>query len=156
MPIYEYSCSECRRIFQFLARRLNPERQPVCPQCGNENLRKEVTKFAALKGAAEPGADMDALDSPKMERFMREMERDMGRLDENNPKHMAHMMRKMQEALPPDMMPREMNEAIRRLEAGEDPEAIEADMGEIFDDLPGSPGAGGGGGYTRDGGLYDL
>ena len=92
----------------------------------------------------------------KMERFMREMERDMGRLDENNPKHMAHMMRKMQEALPPGMMPKEMNEAIRRLEAGEDPEAIEADMGEIFDDLPGSPGTGGGGGYTRDGGLYDL
>jgi prephenate dehydrogenase len=92
-----------------------------------------------------------------MERFMREMERDMGRLDENNPRHMAHMMRKMQEALPADMMPKEMNEAIRRLESGEDPEKIEEDMGEVFDQFMGDEGGGGkGGGYTKDGGLYDM
>ena len=52
---------------------------------------------------------------------MRDMERDMAHLDENNPKHMAHMMRKMQDVLPPDLMPKEMNDAIRRLEAGETP-----------------------------------
>lgn len=157
MPIYEYSCPDCRRIFQFLSKRLQPKRKPVCPKCGNKKLTKEISQFAALKGAAEPGPGPD-LDSPKMERFMREMERDMGRLDENNPRHMAHMMRKMQEALPADMMPKEMNEAIRRLESGEDPEKIEADMGEVFDQFMGDEGGGGGkgGGYTKDGGLYDM
>jgi putative FmdB family regulatory protein len=156
MPIYEYSCPDCRRIFQFLSKRLQPKRKPVCPKCGNKKLTKEISQFVALKGAAEPGAGPD-LDSPKMERFMREMERDMGRLDENNPRHMAHMMRKMQEALPADMMPKEMNEAIRRLESGEDPEKIEEDMGEVFDQFMGDEGGGGkGGGYTKDGGLYDM
>jgi hypothetical protein len=85
----------------------------------------------------------------------------MGNMDENNPKHMAHMMRKMQDLMPADAMPKEMNDAIKRLEAGEDPEKIEADMGEIFDEFMGPEeggGAGGmgGGGYTRDGGLYDM
>ena len=91
---------------------------------------------------------------------MREMERNMAHLDENNPKHMAHMMRKMQEAMPADMMPKEMNEAIRRLESGEDPEKIEEDMGEVFDqfigDEEGGMGGRGSGGYSRDGGLYDM
>ena len=92
---------------------------------------------------------------------MREMERDMAHLDENNPKHMAHMMRKMKDLMPADMMPTEMNDAIRRLESGEDPEKIEEDMGEIFDQFMGpeeSGGTGGmrGGAYTRDGGLYDM
>ena len=161
MPIYEYACPDCRRIFSFLAKRLKPKRKPVCPKCGNQKLEKEVSRFSALRGSAEPGSGADGpdLDSPKMERLMREMERDMGNLDENNPKHMAHMMRKMQAALPAEMMPKEMNEAIRRLESGEDPEKIEEDMGEVFDELMGGGGGGGwggGGGYSRDSGLYDM
>ena len=92
---------------------------------------------------------------------MREMERDMTHLDENNPKHMAHMMRKMKDLMPSDLMPKEMNDAIRRLESGEDPEKIEEDMGEIFDQFMGPDEGGGtggmrGGAYTRDGGLYDM
>ena len=130
---------------------------------------KEVSQFAALKGAAEPAAagdngesdGMPDMDDPRVQHAMREMERDMGNLDENNPKHMAHMMRKMQDLMPADAMPKEMNDAIKRLEAGEDPEKIEADMGEIFDEFMGpeeggGPGGRGGRGYTRDGGLYDM
>lgn len=125
-----------------------------------------------LKGATEPQAgdegtgDMEGMpdfDDPRIQRAMRDMERDMAHLDENNPKHMAHMMRKMQDVLPADLMPKEMNDAIRRLEAGEDPDKIEEDMGELFDqfmgpDAEGGPGgmAGGGTPYTRDDGLYDL
>jgi hypothetical protein len=73
------------------------------------------------------------------------------------------MMRKMQEAMPADMMPKEMNEAIRRLESGENPEKIEEDMGEVFDQFmgeeaggPGGMGPMGSGSYSRDGGLYDM
>ena len=172
MPIFEYACPDCRKIFQFLSRRLKAERQPVCPQCGNQKLVKEVSRFAMLKGVAEPqaggegGEDMEGMpnfDDPRVQRAMRDMERDMAHLDENNPKHMAHMMRKMQDVLPADLMPKEMNDAIRRLEAGEDPDKIEEDMGEIFDqfmgpDGEGGPGGPGGGGmpYTRDDGLYDM
>jgi hypothetical protein len=46
--------------------------------------------------------------------------------------------------------------AIKRLEAGEDPERIEADMGDLLGDLmDGKPGVGAGE-YTKDGGLYDY
>ncbi len=80
---------------------------------------------------------MPDLDDPRVERAMVEMERDMEHLDENNPKHMAHMMKKMKDLMPPGTMPKEMDIAIKRLEAGEDPEKIEADMGDVLGDFMG-------------------
>jgi hypothetical protein len=102
---------------------------------------------------------MPDLDDPRVERAMAEMERDMEHLDENNPKHMAHMLRKMKDLMPAGTMPKEMETAIKRLEAGEDPEKIEADMGDVLGDFmggEGGPGGPGGGAYTKDAGLYDY
>ena len=42
---------------------------------------------------------------------------------------MAHMMRKMKDLMPPGSVPKELDVAIKRLEAGEAPEKIEAEMG---------------------------
>jgi hypothetical protein len=55
-------------------------------------------------------------------------------------------------------VPRELDVAIKRLEAGEDPEKIEADLGDVLDDFMGGGEGGGGGvgGYTHDSGLYDY
>jgi hypothetical protein len=54
-------------------------------------------------------------------------------------------------------MPKELDVAIKRLEAGEDPEKIEQDMGDLLGDFMGGEGGGaGGGGYTKDSGLYDY
>ncbi len=171
MPIYEFACPKCRVIFNFLSRRINPGHPPTCPRCGNKKLAKQVTNFAMPRGAKEPatsespGSDaegpMPNLDDPRVMRAMNEMERDMANIDENNPRHMAHMMRKMKDLLPPGSMPREMDIAIKRLEAGEDPEKIEADMGDILGGLmdgPGNEERGGerGGNYSKDGGLYDY
>jgi hypothetical protein len=82
----------------------------------------------------------------------------MQHLDENNPRHMAHMMKKMKDLMPPGTLPKEVDVAIKRLEKGEDPEKIEADMGDVLGDLMGAEGGQGGGapGYTRDSGLYDY
>lgn len=100
---------------------------------------------------------MPDLNDPRVERAMAEMERDMEHLDENNPRHMAHMLKKMKDIMPAGSMPKEMDVAIRRLEAGEDPDKVEEDMGDILGDLMGGEGApGGGGGYTQDSGLYDY
>jgi putative FmdB family regulatory protein len=166
MPIYEFACPKCRRIYSFLSKRVNPGRLPACPKCGNKKLSKQVSRFAMSKGlkesapgtsrADEGGPPMPDLDDPRVERAMMEMERDMAQLDENNPKHMAHMMRKMKDLMPPGSMPKELDTAIKRLEAGEDPEKIEADMGDVLGDLMGGPEGGGGGGYTKDEGLYDY
>jgi hypothetical protein len=59
----------------------------------------------------------------------------------------------MKDLMPPGSMPKELDTAIKRLEAGEDPEKIEADMGDFMGSLEGG---GGGGDYTKDSGLYDY
>jgi putative FmdB family regulatory protein len=166
MPIYEFACPKCRKIFSFLSKRLNPERLPVCPKCGHKRLSKQVSRFAMTRGLQEPvartetdegGPPMPDMEDPRVERAMMEMERDMEHLDENNPKHMAHMMRKMKDIMPPGSMPKELDVAIKRLEAGEDPERIEQDMGDLLGDFMGGPeGGAGAGGYTHDSGLYDY
>ena len=165
MPIYEFACPACRRIYSFLSRKLNPDGSPVCPKCGNKKLVKQMSAFAAPRGAKEPSGGggeaeeaMPDFDEPRMARAMAEMERDMEHLDENNPRHLAHFMKKMKDIMPPGTSPKELDVAIRRLEAGEDPEKIEADMGDVFSGMMGEEeGAGGGGsGYAKDGGLYDY
>lgn len=171
MPIYEFACPKCRVIFNFLSKRIDPERLPTCPKCGQKKMVKQMSPFAMPRGLKEPAAGGDTgggdagsmpdFDDPRVARVMGELERDMEHMDENNPKHMAHMMRKMKEMLPAGSMPKELDVAIKRLEAGEDPEKIEEDMGDILGDFMGGPededGMGGyGGGYTRDSGLYDY
>ena len=167
MPIYEYACPKCRVVFNFLSRRVDPKHLPACPKCGNQKMVKQMSGFAPLRGTrnlrrtrpdAESGAPMPDMDDPRMAHAMDEMARDMEHLDENNPKHLAHMMRKMKDLMPPGSVPGDLDTAIKRLEAGEDPEKIEADMGDIFGDvMGGGEGAGGGaGGYSHDAGLYDY
>ncbi|MFM7102947.1 MAG: FmdB family zinc ribbon protein [Verrucomicrobiota bacterium] len=171
MPIYEFACPKCRRIFSFLSKRVNPSHAPACPQCGGRKLSKEISRFAMIKGVAEPkapaegedaGPPMPDLDDPRVEKAMGEMERDMEHLDENNPRHMAHLLKKMKDVMPAGTLPREMDVAIQRLEAGEDPEKIEADMGDVLGGMfgeegeGGGPGGGAGGAYSRDPGLYDY
>ena len=99
---------------------------------------------------------MPDLDDPRVERAMMQLEKEMSTLDESNPKHLAHMMKKMKEIMPPGAMPKELDVAIRRLEAGEDPEKIEEDMGDLLGDVMGGGEGPGAGGYSHDGGLYDY
>jgi len=156
MPIYEFACPKCRKIYSFLSKRVNPERLPVCPKCGNKNLEKQMSRFAMTRGLAESAdagdggeGPMPDMDDPRVERAMAEMERDLAHLDENNPKHMALMMRKMKDILPAGSVPKELEVAIKRLEAGEDPEKIEEDMGDVLGAFMGE-GGGGGTGYIND------
>lgn len=52
MPIYEYTCTHCGAVFEYLARRLS-DRPTACPTCGSEALKKNFSSFAAeVKGSA--------------------------------------------------------------------------------------------------------
>ena len=162
MPIYEFACPKCRVVFSFLSKRINPDRLPICPKCGNKKMVKQMSRFAMSRGLKEPAANpagddggepMPDMDDPRVMRAMSELEREMEHLDENNPKHMAHMMKKMKDIMPPGSVPKELDIAIKRLEAGEDPEKIEEEMGDIFGDAMGGAR---GGGYAHDSGLYDY
>lgn len=54
--------------------------------------------------------------------------------DQNpNPRQLAHLMRKMSE-MTGEKVPQQMEQMLKRLEAGEDPERIEEEMGDIMGD----------------------
>jgi len=75
---------------------------------------------------------MPDLDDGKLEKAMEALAGEMDGIDENDPRQMARFMRKLSEATGMDLGDG-AEEAMRRLEAGEDPEKIEEEMGDLFD-----------------------
>ncbi len=134
MPVYEFYCSDCHTIFNFLSRRVNTEKRPDCPKCGKPQLDRQVSRFAYSKGREEEPVDgMPDLDESQMERAMQALSGEMEGIDENDPRQMARFMRKLTEATGINLGSG-MEEAIRRLESGEDPEKIEEEMGGLFEE----------------------
>lgn len=95
---------------------------------------------------------------------MEALAREAEGIDENNPRQAADMMRKLTEMTGVELGP-QMQEALRRMEAGEDPEQVEADMGDLLEEeepflLPGQKGRGLGAVRKapprRDDTLYEL
>ncbi len=71
-----------------------------------------------------------------MEQAMESLVREAEGLDENDPRQLARLMRKLHQTagVPLDG---KIEEAIRRMESGESPEQIEEEMGNVFgEDLP--------------------
>jgi hypothetical protein len=151
MPIYEFHSPDTNTIYSFFARTLSyADKTPRCPDDASAKMERLVSQFAVTGRAKEkPDASGGDDSDPRMERVMAEMERDMAGMDENNPdpRALGHMMRKMTEATG-QKMPSEMEQMIRRLEAGEDPEKLEEEFGDAFEgmDFPGTGEAEGEGG----------
>jgi putative FmdB family regulatory protein len=139
MPIFEFYCRDCHTVFSFLARGAGGARRPACPRCGRAELPRRPSSFAISKGRkeAESGAEDEFpdLDESKLERAMASMAGELENLDEDDPKQAARLARRLYEAagIP---VGGGLEEAIRRMEAGEDPEAIEAEMGDALDADP--------------------
>jgi putative FmdB family regulatory protein len=133
MPVYEFYCSDCHAIFSFLSRRVNTARRPPCPRCGHPELDRQVSRFAISRNRPEPNADglPAGMDEVKMEQAMMALAGEMEGMDENDPKTMAGFMRRFTE-MTGMSLGEEARETMRRLEAGEDPEQIEAEMGDLF------------------------
>jgi putative FmdB family regulatory protein len=159
LPIYEYLCPACNRVFSFLSRTSAPEHAPACPKCGGTDLRKRVSRFAFVRsgtgsgdeGGPAPGGD-DPLDDPRVEREMMRLMQQAEGMDENDPRQLAQFMRRMSD-LTGEPLDAEMEEAVRRLEAGEDVEKIEEEMGDLLGD---GPDGGFGAPPTYDEGLYSM
>jgi putative FmdB family regulatory protein len=58
MPIYEYQCASCGTEFETLVRGSSPA--PECPGCRGTELRKKMSAFAAITGAAPARAELPA------------------------------------------------------------------------------------------------
>jgi len=160
MPIYEFLCEVCNRIYSFHSFKVETEKVPACPKCGATDLHRVPSRFGVVASAKQPaddGGDGAGLDDPRVEREMMRFAAELENMDENDPRAMAAAVRRMTEIAGEPVTPA-MEEMIRRLEAGEDPEQVEDDLGDALEEEMGDEGGGGFGGAppTRDEGIYPM
>ena len=178
MPLYEYYCPDNNKIYQFYAKTIaQGETIPKCPDNPKVRMVKMIWEFAIAEsqkktaeaaegpGGGQPGGEgmemPDGIDDSRMESALGQLEQEMEHIDENDPKAMGRMMRRMAE-LTGERLDGEMEEVVRKLEEGQDPEKIEEEMGDVLgdpddEDGGGYGGMGGmGGAPMRDPTLYDF
>jgi hypothetical protein len=137
MPIYEYYCLDNHTIYQFYAKTLaQGQLVPPCPDDPKYRMRKLVSAFAVTKKGrsgdapeAKPAAPSgNPAEDARMEAAMGAMEKEFASVDENDPRAMGRMMRRMSE-LTGEKIDGEMEEVVRKLEEGADPDSLEDDLG---------------------------
>ena len=151
MPVYECYCPDCHTIFSFFSRRIDTDTRPTCPRCRRPQLARQASLFAISKGRGQVDTDDRAglpagVDEERMMRAFASMAGEMEHLDEADPKQAARLMRRLFDASGLEVSGG-MAEAIRRMEAGEDPDQIDAELGDRLEqeDPFAAVGAGAGG-----------
>ena len=133
MPIYEFYCATCNTVYNFFSKSVNTEKVPACPHCNIGKLQRRMSVFSVVSSdRGETEDTMPPIDESRMERAMEMMGREAERIDGDDPRQAAALMRKLSEAAGFRLKP-EMEEALGRMERGEDPEKIEEEMGDLLD-----------------------
>ena len=133
MPIYEFYCEDCNTIFNFFSKTVNTKKHPLCPHCKKRKLSRQVSLFAFTGKAKESDGMEDLpLDESKMEQAMNVLSREAENIDEGDPRQAANLMRKLSDMTGLKLGP-SMDEALERMEKGEDPEQVEAEMGDLLE-----------------------
>ena len=135
MPIYEFYCHKCNTVYNFFSKSVNTEKIPNCPACKRVKLKRQMSIFAKISGSRAEGGDddqMPPIDEAKMEKAMAMLAGEADKLNEDDPRQAADLMRKLSDATGMSLGPA-MEEALKRMERGEDPEAIEAEMGDLLE-----------------------
>ncbi|RMG66590.1 MAG: zinc ribbon domain-containing protein [Calditrichaeota bacterium] len=136
MPIYEFYCARCHTIYKFFSRKVNTTTIPNCPSCKTSRLERRMSMFAISSGRHAEGdgeEGMPPIDESRLEKALEKLGREVENIDENDPRQAAQLMRQLSEATGLKMGPA-MEEALRRMEQGEDPEAIEEEMGDLLEE----------------------
>jgi hypothetical protein len=89
--------------------------------------------FATIGKAGEEDDQFAGIDESKMEQALDSLMRESENINEDDPKQMATLMRKFTERTGMSLG-ENMEEAISRMEKGEDPEQIEKEMGDLMDE----------------------
>jgi putative FmdB family regulatory protein len=137
MPIYEFYCEQCNTIYNFFSKTINTTKMPRCPKCKTSILDRRMSAFAVTGRAKEEG-DLENMpfDEGKMAQAMEMLAGEAEKMNEDDPRQAADLMRKLSHMTGMELGP-SMEEALQRMENGEDPEKIEAEMGDALegDDL---------------------
>ena len=136
MPIYEFYCHKCNTVYSFFSKSVNTDKVPNCPKCKRIKLKKQMSVFAKISSGGKDGpeeeAGMPPIDEATMEKAMSMLASEADHINEDDPRQAANLMRKLTEATGMNLGPA-MEEALRRMERGEDPEQIEAEMGDLLE-----------------------
>ena len=124
MPAYDYRCASCRRrvTLSYKTYAAYDQAIPVCPNCRSKELTRIIGRVAIAKSEDRRFGD-DADDST------------LDDLAEADPTTLGRYMRRLSSEAGEDLGD-EFNEVVDRLEKGESPESIEANM-DMPDDMAG-------------------
>jgi putative FmdB family regulatory protein len=136
MPIYEFYCPDCNTLLNFFSRKIDTTSRPSCPHCRRRKLERQVSAFAAVRktsGGGEEGAEGDLpIDESKMESAVEALAGEAENINEEDPRAAAQLMRKFSN-MTGVQFGKGMEEALNRMEAGEDPEKVEQEMGDLME-----------------------
>jgi putative FmdB family regulatory protein len=117
MPIYEYQCAKCRHVTSVLTTRIGEKVSGVkCRHCGGAKMSRILSRFAMPKSEE---ARLDALTDPLR----------MSGFDENDPKSVARVMRKMGREMGEEFKSDEFDEAAEEIESSGDADGGDTDDG---------------------------
>jgi putative FmdB family regulatory protein len=132
MPIYEFYCRKCNTVYNFFAKSATTDKIPNCPACKRVKLKRQMSIFAVPSKGRDASMDDDMpIDPSTLEKVMGTIASEAEKMQEDDPRMAARLMRQLTKAglkFGPGM-----EEAISRLEKGEDPEQIEAEMGDLLE-----------------------
>ena len=107
MPIYEYRCEKCRRVTSVLTTRVTERVVALCAHCGGKKMSRLMSRFAMPRSEE---SRIESLADPSR----------MGDLDENDPKSVARMMKRMGKEMGEEFNGPEFDEAVEEMESGGD------------------------------------
>jgi len=123
MPTYDFFCNNCEKRFEvFMTFNEYGKKAVRCAHCESENVRRRMTKVRIAK-SDENRMESMANGFPGFESI------------EDDPKALGQMMRKMGGEMGEEL-PKEFNEVVGRLEAGQSPEEIESALPDLGLDNP--------------------
>lgn len=82
MPIYEFSCKNCEKVFSVLMKFSDDQTKIRCPACKGLEIKRLLSRFAAPRSEE---ARIERMADPSK----------WGGFDENDPKSMVKFMKKM-------------------------------------------------------------
>ncbi len=116
MPIYEFRCRSCRRRTSVFTRAIGGDVDAVCSHCGSREMSRLVSRVAVLRSDEDMFSGLD--------------ESALADVDENDPRAMARMVRRMSQQMG-EPLDAEAEAELEKMEAGEMPDDFgEEDSGE--------------------------
>jgi len=121
-------------IFNFFSRRINTDKIPICPRCNKVKLQRKMSVFSTSHNLKEQDStELPDIDESRLEKAMASLTREAEHIDEQKPEEAARLVRKLSDMMGLRLGPG-MEEALSRMEKGEDPEKIEEELGDLIEE----------------------